>query len=259
MGLLKTRAVVLKSQRWGEADRIVTFYTEQLGKIRGVARGARRMKSRLGGTLEPLSLIDLTVFEKAPDTLVRISQADIISSLGKLRESLSLMSAAARMVNMVKAITPDRDPNSTIFDTLVGGLQSLEEDGDAVLCTLLFQIHVLGQTGFRPQTDHCAGCGADFTPTKARFSPSSGGLVCDPCSTMERERCLPLSPGSLAFIQQARRLPFPTVTRLRASGQIRREIEDAIDSYVRVVIGRPLPSMEMWAAEPAAPEYQSPC
>ena len=259
MGLLKTRAVVLKSQRWGEADRIVTFYTEQLGKIRGVARGARRMKSRLGGTLEPLSLIDLTVFEKAPDTLVRISQADIISSLGKLRENLSLMSAAARMVNMVKAITPDRDPNSTIFNTLVGGLQSLEEDGDAVLCTLLFQIHVLGHTGFRPQTDHCAGCGTDFTPIKARFSPSAGGLVCDPCSAMERERCLPLSPGSLAFIQQARRLPFPTVTRLRAIGQIRREIEDAIDSYVRVVIGRPLPSMEMWAAEPASPEYQSPC
>lgn len=257
MALMKTRAVVLKSQRWGDADRIVTFYTERLGKIRGIARGARRMKSRLGGTLEPLSLIDLTVFEKAPDTLVRISQADIVSSLAKLREDLSLMSAAARMVNMVKAITPDRDPNATIFKTLVGGLQSLEQGGDPLLCTLLFQIHVLGQAGFRPQTDHCAGCGNDIELSHARFSPTSGGLVCHPCSTQESDRCLPMSPGTLAFIQQARRLPFPIVTRLRAIGQIRREIEDAIDSYVRVVIGKPLPSMDMWAAEPSPPEYHS--
>ena len=213
------------------------------------------MKSRLGGTLEPLSLIDLTIFEKAPDTLVRISQADIVNSLGKLRQNLSLMSAAARMVNMVKAITPDRDPNSTIFNTLIGGLQSLEKEDDPILCTLLFQIHILGQTGFRPQTDHCAGCGKDINLPQARFSPSSGGLLCEPCRAGERERCLPMSAGSLAFIQQARRLPFPTVTRLRAIGQIRREIEDAIDSYVRVIIGKPLPSMEMWAAEPSPPEY----
>jgi DNA repair protein RecO (recombination protein O) len=158
MGLVKTRAVVLKSQRWGEADRIVTFYTEILGKIGGIARGARRLKSRLGGALEPFGFIDLTVFEKSPDTLVRISQVDVIKSFGKIREDLTVMTAAARMVNMIRAITPDRDPHATVFNTLVGGLQALEDQGDPELCSLLFQIHVLGQTGFRPQTDHCAGC-----------------------------------------------------------------------------------------------------
>ena len=257
MGLVKTRAVVLKSQRWGEADRIVTFYTEILGKIRGIARGARRLKSRLGGALEPFGLIDLTIFEKSPETLVRISQVDIINSFGKLREDLTAMSAAAQMVNMIKAITPDRDPHSTIFHTLIGGLQSLQDEGDPELCSLLFQVHVLGQTGFRPQTDHCAGCNSNIDVAHAQFSPGTGGLVCRSCREKIVERCFPMSPGSLAFIQQARRLPFPTVTRLRAAGQIRREVEEVIDSYVQYVIGRPLPTISWWAAEPPPPAYPS--
>ena len=257
MGLVKTRAVVIKSQRFGEADRIVTFYTEKMGKIRGIARGARRLKSRLGGALEPFGFIDLTVFEKSPENLARISQVDIIQSFGQLRESLSLMAAAARMVNMIKAITPDRDPHTSIFNTLVRGLQSLEADGDPELCSLIFQVHVLGQTGFRPQTDHCAGCNADIDHEKAQFSPRSGGLVCRSCRERIVDRCFPMSPGSLAFIQQARRLPFPTVTRLRAAGQIRREVEDIIDSYVQYVIGKPLPTISWLAAEPLPPVYPS--
>jgi len=257
MGLVKTRAVVLKSQRWGEADRIVTFYTEKLGKIRGIARGARRLKSRLGGGLEPFRFIDLTVFEKSPETLVRISQVDIIECFGKIREDLTRMTAAARMVNMIKAITPDRDPHSTIFNTLVGGLQSLGDEGDPEMCSLLFQVHVLGQTGFRPQTDHCTGCNSDIDLANAQFSSRSGGLVCRSCRERIVDRCFPLSPGSLAFIQQARRLPFPTVTRLRATGQIRREVEVVIDSYVQYVIGKPLPTIDWWAAEPLPPAYPS--
>jgi len=257
MGLVKTRAVVLKSQRWGEADRIVTLYTEKLGKIRGIARGARRLKSRLGGALEPFGYIDLTAFEKSLETLVRISQVDLIKSFGKLREDLTAMTAAASMVNMIKAITPDRDPQSSIFNTLVGGLQSLQDEGDPELCSLLFQVHVLGQTGFRPQTDHCAGCNSEIDMARAQFSPSSGGLVCGSCRERIVDRCFPMSPGSLAFIQQARRLPFPTVTRLRAAGQIRREVEDVINSYVQYVIGKPLPTISWWAAEPSPPAYPS--
>jgi DNA repair protein RecO (recombination protein O) len=257
MGLVKTRAVVLKSQRWGEADRIVTLYTEKLGKIRGIARGARRQKSRLGGALEPFGFINLTVFEKSQETLVRISQVDLIKSFGKLREDLTAMTAAARMVNMIKAITPDRDPHSSIFNTLVGGLQSLQDEGDPELCSLLFQVHVLGQTGFRPQTDHCAGCDSEIDMARAQFSPRSGGLVCGYCRERIVDRCFPMSPGSLAFIQQARRLPFPTVTRLRAAGQIRREVEDVIDSYVQYVVGKPLPTISWWAAEPSPPAYPS--
>jgi len=75
--MLKTPAITLKSRKWGEADRIVTFYTIRFGKLRGVARGARRMKSRFGSALEPFVHCDLNLFEKHNDPLYRITQADI--------------------------------------------------------------------------------------------------------------------------------------------------------------------------------------
>ncbi len=77
MALFKTSAIVLKSRKWGEADRIVTFYTARFGKLRGVARGARRLKSRFGSALEPFVHCDLNLFEKPNDSLYRITQVDI--------------------------------------------------------------------------------------------------------------------------------------------------------------------------------------
>src|SRR5947209_14743169 len=77
MPLLKTPAIVLKSRKWGDADRIVTFFTLKHGKVRGVARGARRMKSRFGGTLEPFVYCDLVLYEKPGDSLYRVSQTDV--------------------------------------------------------------------------------------------------------------------------------------------------------------------------------------
>ena len=85
MPLVKTQAITLKSLKWGEADRIVTFYAKQLGKIRAVARGARRPKSRMGAALEPLTLCDLNLFEKSGDTLYRVSQVDLIEPCGLFR------------------------------------------------------------------------------------------------------------------------------------------------------------------------------
>jgi DNA repair protein RecO (recombination protein O) len=78
MPLVKTRAITLKSRKWGEADRIVTLYAKHLGKIRAIARGARRPKSRTGAALEPLMLCDLNLFEKSGDTLYRVSQVDLV-------------------------------------------------------------------------------------------------------------------------------------------------------------------------------------
>ena len=126
MALLKTPAITLKSRKWGEADRIVTFYTLRFGKVRGVARGARRVKSRFGSALEPFVSSDLNLFEKPNDSLYRVTQADIQESFTKLREDLTLMSGGARLVNLVTALTAEGDPCPLIFDTLLHGLRVLQ-------------------------------------------------------------------------------------------------------------------------------------
>lgn len=244
MPLVKTTAIVLRSRKWGDADRIVTFYSKERGKIRGVARRARRPKSRFGAALEPFSLCRLNLFEKSGDSLFRISQVDLVRPSQKLWESLSLIDSAARMVNVVAAITPDGDPDPILFDTLEQGLALLHESEDPAFTALLFQIRLLGVTGFRPQTDHCATCGKTHLMGDPQFSPVAGGLVCLSCAAHQRVRCVALSRGSLSFLQQAIRLDPTLVTRLRASGQVRGEVEAAIEGYVTVVAGKRLPSAE---------------
>lgn len=244
MPLVKATAIILRTRKWGDADRIVTCYARELGKIRGVARGARRQKSRFGAALEPFSLCHLNLFEKAGDSLFRISHVDLVKSFQTLREDLDLMASAARMVNVVTAVTPEGDPDPQLFDTLEQGLATLHRSGDPSFTALLFQIRLLGLTGFRPQTDHCAACGKTHLIGEPQFSPMAGGLVCLTCSAHQRVRCVALSRGSLSFLQQAIRLAPDLVTRLRASGRVRSEVEEAIEGYVTVVAGRRLPPVD---------------
>lgn len=244
MPLVKTTAIILKSRKWGDADRIVTCYTKHLGKIRGVARGARRVKSRFGAALEPFTHCHLNLFEKPGDSLFRISQVDLVTSFQSLREDLDLMTSAARMVNVVTAVTPDGDSDPQLFDTLEQGLASLHQSRDPAFTALLFQIRLLGLTGFRPQTDHCAACGKTRLVGGPQFSPIAGGLVCPTCAARQRVGCIALSRGSLSFLQQAIRLAPALVTRLKATGQVRSEIEEAIEGYVTVVAGKRLPPVD---------------
>jgi DNA repair protein RecO (recombination protein O) len=249
MPLLRTRAVILRSQRWGDADRIVTLYSPDLGKIRGAARGARRMKTRFGGVLEPFGIVDVTLFQKTPDALGQISQIDLVKSFKSVREDLGVMAAAAKMVRMVEMITVDRDPNPEMYSALVYSLEALVPEADLALTTLLFQIHVLGYTGFRPQIDRCTECGNMASPhTPQWFSPRLGGMVCNGCGQRGVGRVLSISKGSLAFIEQARRLPMASLSRLKAIGTVRIEVEEAIEAYFQAVVGKALPTFEQWVS-----------
>ncbi len=250
MALVTTRAIVLKSTRWGEADRILTFFSLRLGKVRGIARGARRMKSRFGGMLEPFSSINLTLFEKRHDGLASVSQADILEPFFAVRECLERISAASCMVALIEGITADRDPGPPIFHVLLEGLRSLVRTDDPGLLTLMFQIHVLGQSGFRPQLDHCVTCGRDVEGRSCMFSPASGGLLCVVCDRGRWDYGISLSPGSVAFLRRARQMPFAVSTRLKAAGQVRDELENMIDTYARTVVGKRLPEKNLLTVEP---------
>jgi DNA repair protein RecO (recombination protein O) len=193
-------------------------------------------------------LCHLNLFEKPGDSLYRISQVDLVEPFGRCREDLTTMAAAARMSNVVAAVTPEGDPDPELFETLEQGLRSLVTSPDPALTALLFQIRLLGLIGFRPQTDHCAACGKNRLAGEPQFSPVSGGLVCVTCARRQSPHCLPLSVGSLSFLQQALRLAPSVVTRLKATGRVRTELEDAIERYVTVVAGRQLPPVDFLVA-----------
>jgi len=248
--LVKTAAIVLHSRKWGDADRIVTLYTLRFGKVRGVARGARRLKSRLGGMLEPFTRCHLDLFEKPGDSLYRISQVTLEEPFVRFRSDLTLMTAAGRMVNLVNVLMPEGDAEPRVFEVLETGLRTLLDSRDAAWTTLLFQIRLLSLTGFRPQTEQCAACGQVYRNSLSQFSPPAGGMVCERCASRQPSRCTALSRGSVAFLQQALQMQPALMNRLHAVGQVRAEIESAIESYVTIVAGRRLPPIDFLASAP---------
>ncbi|MFQ5780403.1 MAG: DNA repair protein RecO, partial [Nitrospiria bacterium] len=121
MSLLSTRAIVLGSIKLGEADKLVTFFTTERGKLKGVAKGARRMKSRFGASLEPFTHCDLVVFEKGGEKLARINQSDILHSYQRLREDWRGIHSALLMTHLVQRMTPEGQPSRPIYRLLLDG------------------------------------------------------------------------------------------------------------------------------------------
>jgi DNA repair protein RecO (recombination protein O) len=146
------------------------------------------MKSRFGCALEPFVHSDLNLFEKPNDHLYRITQADIREPMTGLREDLPRMSAAGRLVNLVAALTGENDACPHVFDALSAGLRTLEAGEDVALTTLLFEIRLLGLSGFRPQLDPCAACAQPRGAATGRFSPVAGGLLCERCGGRDGQR-----------------------------------------------------------------------
>ncbi|MFO0768080.1 MAG: DNA repair protein RecO [Nitrospiraceae bacterium] len=169
----------------------------------------------------------------------------------KFRDDLSLMAAASRMVNLVGAVMAEGDAEPRVFRRLEQGLRSLLMSRDVAWTTLLFQIRLLGLSGFRPQTDHCAACGPGQSRPLPNFSPLAGARLRALRQPTAGSRTV-LSRGSAAFLHQALQMQPALVNRLHAAGQVRTEVEAAIESYVTVVAGRRLPPIDFLASGPPA-------
>src|SRR2546428_4962489 len=168
MPLLKTPAIVLKSRKWGDADRIVTFFTLKHGKVRGVARGARRMKSRFGGTLEPSVYCALALNKRPGDGLYRVSQTDVREAFHPLRSSLETIAGAARLANLAGAVTADGDAVPRVFHALLEGFRAIQGSEDPGLTAAPYQPEAPRFSGDLPHPDP-----RTLSPGKA-----SGGGAC---------------------------------------------------------------------------------
>lgn len=256
MPLLKTPAVVLKSRKWGDADRIVTFFTLRYGKVRGVARGARRMKSRFGSALEPFVHCDLVLFEKPGDTLYRVSQTDIRHAFLSIRTSLEAITGAARLANLAGAVTADGDAVPRVFQALLEGLRAIEDSGDPTLTAALYELEILRFAGYLPHLDRCNGCQERTNGGAWFFSPRAGGTVCSACVRREPVRCPAVSPACLAFFRQALRMELSRLPRLKPTAAVRNELYEVIELYVNCVAGRRMPRTHGVFAAERTPAYR---
>jgi DNA repair protein RecO (recombination protein O) len=179
-GPVKTEAVVLRSLRYGEADRILHLYTPRRGRVGAIAKGVRRARSRFGGRLEPFFRLNLVLHEGRSD-LLTVTSAETVAAHPRLREDARALDSAARACDAVARLFETADPHPEVFNLLCNELALLEADrGNATRANqLAFRLKLLLAAGLAPALGSCASCGeADHL---TGFSGAAGGVVCSAC------------------------------------------------------------------------------
>ena len=176
MGLYRDQGVVLRTYKLGEADRIVSFMTAGHGKVRAVAKGVRKTKSRFGGRLEPLTNVSVLFYEGRELDIV--SQAETIDHFRAIRDDLDRLGRATSLLEAVDHVAQEREPNARLYQMLVGALRSLAAH-DAPLLVASFFWKLLSVEGAHPLLDQCASCGA--TDDLVAFDMTQGGVLCRSC------------------------------------------------------------------------------
>jgi DNA repair protein RecO (recombination protein O) len=193
VGLYRDQGIVLRTLRLGEADRIVTFVTHTHGKVRAVAKGIRKTKSRFGGRLEPVSHVALLLYEGRELDIV--TQAEVIDHFRPIREDLDRLTRATILLEAVDQVAQEGEPSPRLYQMLLGALRSLAA-ADSELLVPAFFWKLLSLEGFHPVLEICAGCGADDVPLVA-FDLAEGGALCRAC-----RRGMPISPDALALVRR---------------------------------------------------------
>jgi DNA repair protein RecO (recombination protein O) len=205
-GSFKTEAVVLRSIRYGEADRVLHLYTPDRGRVGAVAKGVRRVKSRLGGRLEPLMRSRLVLHEGRGE-LCTVSQADTVHAHAALRERRASLERAVQACDAVLRLLDSHEANRPAYNLLCHELALLDEHPGAATRAqaLAFRAKLLLAAGFAPELASCASCGE--AEHLGAFSPSAGGVVCAACEAGS----FPLGEEAHAFLVGALGRPLAEV------------------------------------------------
>ena len=226
----------------GEADRIVTIFTPELGKVRAVARGVRRTKSRLSGHLEPLTYVAASLSHGR--TLDVVSEAQTVRSFRGLREDLALMSKAMYLADLCDAFLVEREAGHDLFALLMECLDALESSAEPSRLLPWFEVRMLGLTGFGPELHECVECRLTLVPGDYVYSSDLGGVVCDGCRAASGGAVLPLSVGANKVLRYYERRELGDALGLAVPPPVSREVSRVLRAYVRHVLERELKSVE---------------
>jgi DNA repair protein RecO (recombination protein O) len=180
----RTRALVLRTFDQGESDRVVHLYTEALGRVSAIAKGARRSRRRFPGTLEIFSLLEVRLVDPPRAVLARLEGARLVRAFEGIPAHLGRYAVACQFVELLNRATPDREAQPELFHFACGVLEVLDSETPDGLLALLVLAKTLARLGYRPQLVRCALCGADLPTdgTRVGFAPGHGGAVCRACA-----------------------------------------------------------------------------
>ena len=231
-------AVVLRHSDYGEADRLLTMYTRQLGKTRAIAKGARKMASRKAGHIEPFTHVRLQL-AKGRDMFL-VTQADTVDAYLPLRDDLVLTSQAAYVMELLDRFTYENDTeNASTFRLLTDTLSRLSKKDDPWLVTRYYEMRLLDYMGFRPQLFECANCGREIVAEDQYFSFTAGGVVCPRCG-QGLPNLRSISVDTLKYLRHFQRSSYAEASRARPSPEVQQEAEVLMQGYFTYLLEREL-------------------
>ncbi|MEX2146633.1 MAG: DNA repair protein RecO [Candidatus Rokuibacteriota bacterium] len=233
MALARTAAVVIGSFPLGESDRVVTFYSRELGKVRGVAKAARRMKSRFSGALELFTQGELVLFDTGRSDLVRIDHFDVGHPFQRVRGDLERLGQASWMVECVTRLTADRDRHPALYGLLVRSLRAMEDSSMPAWIAICFAARCLDALGHRPRLDRCTECAKPYPFPAARLD--EGGIVCEGCAA--HGGGTPISVAAAMALHRVRSVRWDEA--ISGGGQAHGELRAVLEAHMSRLIGFP--------------------
>jgi DNA repair protein RecO (recombination protein O) len=236
MPLYPEQGIILRTMRLGEADRIVTVFTQGSGKVRAVAKGVRKTKSKFGGRLEPFTHVDLLLYRGRELDIV--TQCETLTSFRGIREDYLRFAAGEAILEATDRVAEDRERNVRQFMLLLGALRALSSGEEPASVVDAYLLRTASLAGFRPHLRACASCGRPGP--HERFSVAQGGLVCDTCRTATAVR---VGESTVPYLTHLLEQEWT----VDATDDARREGSGLVRAYVEFHFDRPL---RAWAHVP---------
>jgi DNA repair protein RecO (recombination protein O) len=238
MGLHRTRAVVIGRRALGESDRLVEFYTRDFGKLRGVAKAARRPRSRFTSALEPFTLGELIFFDTGRSELVRVDRFEPVNAFLNAREHLERLGHAAWAVECVTRLSADRDPHAALYGLLVRALEALDRAAARPAWVgVCFALRAVDLLGHRPRIDRCVSCGRAYPFGEAWLDIGAGGLVCGRCRA--GADAFSVSGPAVGTLRRLRGLAWREALALHVASALADELASVVDGVITRLAGQP--------------------
>jgi DNA repair protein RecO (recombination protein O) len=239
-----TPAIVLSSREMRESDLVVEAFTERLGRIAGVAKGAKRSKRRFVNTFDIGTLIAVTVYRPRGGDFFLIEEASLIDSFSYLSTDVSALAYASAVLELVREFTPEGEPSPDIFTTVVSYLSKGNRGSEGKGFFFIYMTRLLKQLGISPLFSACVRCSRpNPTESGGLFIPSTGGMVCERC-LKPHDRGVPLSSGSVKILATALTFPPERLSRIQVSVVFCGEIQKALFSFIHYQLGKRMKSLD---------------
>ncbi len=237
--LYRTEGVVLRHMNLGEADRLLTVYTREHGKLRQIAKGVRRPQSKKAGHLDLFARV--SILAARGRELDVITQVEALDAYTGLRSDLDLVGRAAYAIELVDQFTVDGESNRELYSLLTQTLDHLSGGLDRRSVQRHFELRLLDLVGYRPELFHCSRCGVEIQPEDQFFSYEAGGAVCPKCGPDETHK-RPISMTGLKVLRHFQRSTFEHAAKANIRLAVHKELDRLMEGFYNYLLERRLNS-----------------